>query len=69
MRKTLTISLFIFSFGFVDAAEKIGAVGSSGNALNKAAHLHYSIRSLYPQFWNYKAGNNAALNPQRFLRL
>ncbi len=60
MRKTLTISHF--SFGFVDAGEKIGAVGSSENALGKAAHLQYLIRSLYPKFWIYKASNKAAWN-------
>ena len=61
-------------FGFVDAGQQIGTVGTSGNAKNKPSHLHYSIRSLYPQLWKFKPKTMAAwdrtyyVNPDKFLR-
>ena len=61
-------------FGFVDAGQQLGTVGTSGNAKGKPAHLHYSIRSLYPQLWQYKPKTIAAwdrtfyVNPDKFLR-
>ena len=63
-----------YRFGFVDAGQQIGTVGTTGNAIGKPAHLHYSIRSLYPQFWQYKPKTIAAwhrtfyVNPDKFLR-
>lgn len=36
---------------WVNAGEKIGTTGDSGNAKGKPAHLHYSIVSILPHFW------------------
>ncbi len=61
-------------FGFVDTGQQIGTVGTTGNAKGKPPHLHYSIRSLYPQFWQYKPQTIAAwkrmyyVNPATYLR-
>ena len=61
-------------FGLVDAGQQIGTVGNTGNAKGKPPHLHYSIRSLFPQLWQYKPKTIAAwnrtfyVNPDKFLR-
>ena len=40
------------SFGWTSRGEKIGTVGDSGNAKGKPPHLHYSIITPIPYFWN-----------------
>lgn len=37
--------------GWLTQGESIGTVGSTGNAINKPAHLHYSVMSLLPYPW------------------
>jgi murein DD-endopeptidase MepM/ murein hydrolase activator NlpD len=36
---------------FVTRGEKVGSVGTTGNAAGKAPHLHYAIIQLIPRFW------------------
>ncbi|HPE61598.1 MAG TPA: M23 family metallopeptidase [Thiolinea sp.] len=39
---------------WLQAGHPIGAVGTSGNAQGKPPHLHYAIRTPYPQLWLYQ---------------
>ncbi len=41
---------------WVNRNTKIGSVGNSGNALGKPAHVHYSIVTLLPYFWQIDDG-------------
>lgn len=34
----------------------LGKVGTTGNAIGKPPHLHYSIQSWIPRFWKYENG-------------
>ena len=38
-------------FSWADKGESIGTVGTTGNAVGKAPHLHYSIATPIPYFW------------------
>ena len=52
---------------WVTAGERIGTVGTSGNAVGKPPHLHYAIRTPYPQPWVYDAGVPQAWNKLFFV--
>ncbi len=58
----------------VHAGDKIGTVGTSGNAAGKEPHLHYVIQSLVPYPQRYRAGTQGwkrmfYLNPGEELRI
>lgn len=44
---TITTKLF----AYVNGRQVIGTVGDTGNAKGKVPHLHYSITTLFPYFW------------------
>lgn len=41
---------------FVKQGETIGTVGSTGNAVGKAPHLHYAIITQIPYLWLFETG-------------
>ena len=41
------------AFRWVSTGDKIGEVGSSGNAQGKSPHLHYAIRNIFPHLWKW----------------
>ncbi len=46
----------------VGIGDTIGAVGNTGNAQGKPPHLHFSVRSLLPLFWQYDSRQPQAWN-------
>ena len=57
----------------VTAGEPIGALGTSGNALGKPPHLHYTVLSIVPLPWRATTGSQGwkrmfFVNPQDVLR-
>jgi peptidoglycan LD-endopeptidase LytH len=57
----------------LSVGETIGAVGDTGNAKGKPAHLHYSIRRLVPNVFAIERGPQGIrrmwfVNPDHFLR-
>ncbi len=44
-------SILVSKQQWVRSGQKIGTVGNSGNAKGKPAHLHYTIKTLYPRPW------------------
>ncbi len=41
---------------FVAPGETLGTVGTSGNAVGKAPHLHYAVLQLLPRVWKVASG-------------
>lgn len=60
-------------FHYLLAGEQIGIVGVTGNAKGKQPHLHYSIKRMFPQFWDYSHALHQSydrmfyLDPGKFL--
>ena len=50
-------SIVVDRFEIVATNQKIGTVGDSGNAKGKPPHLHYSIVTLAPYFWEITTEN------------
>ncbi len=60
-------------FSWTSKGEKIGAVGTTGNAKGKSPHLHYSITTLVPYPWRIDGDEQGwkkmfYLNPITYLK-
>jgi murein DD-endopeptidase MepM/ murein hydrolase activator NlpD len=47
-------SLKVSNGEFIRQGTEIGTVGTTGNAIGKAPHLHYAIIPQIPYVWRYK---------------
>ncbi len=61
------------SFTWVNRNDQLGSVGSSGNAVGKPPHLHYSILTIIPYPWRIDSDKQGwkkmfYLNPIDYLR-
>jgi len=58
---------------FVNTNSTIGTVGTSGNAVGKPPHLHYSILTIIPYVWRIDSDRQGwkkmfYLNPIEYLK-
>lgn len=65
---TITAKLF----SYVNGQDRIGTVGTTGNAKGKEPHLHYSLITLFPYVWQIDSAKQGwkkmfYLNPIVFL--
>lgn len=66
-------SIYILQRRFVRKGQKIGTVGTTGNATEKPPHLHYAIVTSIPYFWRMDSGPQGwkkmfYLNPDELLK-
>jgi len=60
------------TFSIVSSESSIGTVGSTGNAMGKPSHLHYTIKTIIPYPWRMDRGIQGKrkmfyLNPIKYL--
>lgn len=47
-------TVFVNEYNYVSRGDIIGKAGNTGNAVDKPTHLHYSIKMVFPYFWQYR---------------
>ncbi len=57
---------------WLNASESVGTVGTTGDAVGRPAHLHYSVVTLIPRPWEFRLGEQGwkrmfYRNPDRLL--
>jgi peptidoglycan LD-endopeptidase LytH len=66
-------TVLVNKYSFITKNKLIGTVGNTGNAIGKPSHLHYSIKTHMPYFWQYRSKEYEAwqrifyLNPTKYL--